>query len=91
MANLIPEDWPGEDVNVEVWSMYDTPGQRFRGFWRIRVTHRATGAVSQTRGRYARSALAEALLIARRRARAYEAVGLADLAEQVREWWSEAA
>lgn len=87
MHFTVPENWPGNDVNVEVWSMVTPrPRQKDRVYWVVRVTHRATGAVSVTRSRSGRSALCEALLVARRRAGAYETLGLADLADQVREW-----
>lgn len=81
MAHFIPEEWPSADVNVEVWKMISfRPRQSDRSYWCVRVTHRATGAVGLTRSRSGRSALCEALLTARKRARAYETLGLGDLA-----------
>lgn len=90
----IPQDWPGGDVNVEVWSMMEERGRRpphatrsgRERYWRIRVTHRATGAVgvAVSRGGDGRTALAIALHFARLHAAAYERLGLGDLAAELR-------
>lgn len=79
VVNGVPLGWPGNEVNIESWSMRRNYRGRLREqpFHRVRVTHRETGTRTLGWSTSPRHAMAVALDKNRRLVAAYKLLGLA--------------